>query len=155
MIEISMSRHKRFTNHLANCFYKQFSVFIISGATAAFSFSLVDLQGFPSNSVSSMIFYGIWMCGLYISFPGVYACMAPATMNVFGKEHYFSIYGMLFTQSVSSVTVKWGKTLFLGLILDYGTFIIDYGSRSFVLFSGRSEWTFDFHDPGAVWIHWL
>ena len=49
------------------------------------------------------IFFGLWICGFYTSFSGIYAIAAPAVQETFGHLNYSRDYGLLFTQSVSLI----------------------------------------------------
>ena len=47
------------------------------------------------------IFFGVWICGFYTSFSGIYAIMAPVVQTTFGVLNYSRDYGLVFTQSVN------------------------------------------------------
>ena len=75
---------------------------IYVGLTTVFTFTLIDLSAIPYDSLGCKFFYAIWICAIYLLFPGCYSTFAPATKEIFGPEYFVSNYGLFFTQNVSS-----------------------------------------------------
>jgi len=49
----------------------------------------------------SRVCYGVWMCLLYSTCPGIYAIIAAEVSQAFGPLHYQANFGLLFTQNIA------------------------------------------------------
>lgn len=83
----------------------KFNAFIIGGTSTFLCATFLFMYLIPSDSEMALkVFFGLWICGFYGVFPGIYATMAPATQATFGHTNYSRDYGLLFTQSVSFIS---------------------------------------------------
>ena len=73
---------------------------MIGCLTTFLTWTFLLLYLIPDSYDARQIFYGLWICGFYVSFSGIYAIMAPAVQSTFGHLNYSRDYGLLFTQSV-------------------------------------------------------
>ena len=73
---------------------------MIGGLVSALGFSLIDLAAIETNTAGAKLFYSAWMLGIYFTFPGIYCCFAPCTMQSFGPKHYSANYGFVYSMNV-------------------------------------------------------
>ena len=82
-------------------FIFQFTVLIISFATTGLTISSLLLYVIPETYYKA--FYALWVCLFFVIFPGIYSIMASTIQTTFGQLNYSRDYGLVFTQSVSTL----------------------------------------------------
>ena len=68
--------------------------------------------------------YGLWMCLIYATCPGIYVIIAAEVIQAFGPLHYQANFGLLFTQNVAYCVViivitKVGTKVIESLVTNY------------------------------------
>ena len=69
--------------------------------TTVLTASLPLLPYLGQESPGAKVGYSLVMIGLYGTFPGVYAVVAPAVADCFGRIHFKANFGLLFTTSLA------------------------------------------------------
>ena len=82
-------------------FIFQFTALIIGFVTTGLTISSLLLYIIPETYYK--VFYALWVCLFYVFFSGIYSIMAPAIQTTFGQLNYSRDYGLVFTQSVSTL----------------------------------------------------
>ena len=82
-------------------FIFQFTALIISFVTTGLTISSLLLYIIPETYYKA--FYALWVCLYFLFFPGIYSIMASAIQTTFGQLNYSRDYGLVFTQSVSTL----------------------------------------------------
>ena len=96
----------------------KFNAFLIGGVSTFLTWTFLLLY-IIENAMAQKVFFGIWLCGFYAFFPGIYATMAPVTQSTFGHLNYSRDYGLLFSQSVVGSIVLIISTQFLFEYIGY------------------------------------
>ena len=82
-------------------FHFQFCALIIGFGTTGLTISSLLLYVIPETY--SKVFYALWVCLFYVFFSGIYSIMAPVIQTTFGQLNYARDFGLVFTQSVSTL----------------------------------------------------
>lgn len=77
----------------------KFNAYVIGGVSTFLTWTFLLLYVIETE-MAQKVFFGLWLCGFYAFFPGIYATMAPVTQATFGHLNYSRDYGLLFTQSM-------------------------------------------------------
>merc|ERR1712179_694653 len=103
--------------------------FAVICAVVCLTVTTLPLLPSLSDGVGGRVCYGLWMCLLYATCPGIYVIIAAEVIQAFGPLHYQANFGLLFTQNVAycAVIIVITKGLFSflgysGMFLTAGAF---------------------------------